>query len=344
MSNRKYRIDGRDPNAKGYVNENRMANQQETDKIVEALESFGYKNVEDYKFHLFGRLDDVHGWYLFGISKEDDEREDFLILGDCLDVLEEPYNKVVGLDEVLTFARTEGSGDNVGTAYDAMQTWGVFHTLSDGFCGMMDSNEVCIENERAHWDDKRGEWKLTYDVMFDTDMGGNEKVEITIPAQFEKSEDADREFLSEWILAYLSYNPEERYEDFIDDSEATADEAKEWAESKKRAMRRVKELMKGYLMGKDVTKSVQNDTAKTCKKDMVWVLTIYKDEQFFPEVHRTLEGAVDGALNDIAEHMAEDEVDDYDYAKIRRELEGQHYWSDDNKDTVYDIADCGVFA
>ena len=116
MSNRKYRIDGRDPNAKGYVNENRMANQQETDKIVEALESFGYKNVEDYKFHLFGRLDDVHGWYLFGISKEDDERENFLILGDCLDVLEEPSNKVVGLDEVLAFARTTGSGENIGTA------------------------------------------------------------------------------------------------------------------------------------------------------------------------------------------------------------------------------------
>lgn len=49
MRNREYRIDGRDPNAKGYVNENRMANQQETDKIVEDLESFGYKNKENVK-------------------------------------------------------------------------------------------------------------------------------------------------------------------------------------------------------------------------------------------------------------------------------------------------------
>ena len=225
MSNMKYRIDGRDPNAKGYVNENRMANQQETDKIVEALESFGYKNVEDYKFHLFGRLDDVHGWYLFGISKEDDVREDFLILGDCLDVLEGPtYNKVVGLDEVMHFARTAGSGDNVGTAYDAMQTWGVFNSLSQGFCDMMASIDVCIENERAHWDDKRKEWKLSYDVMFDTDMGGNEKVEITIPAQLGNSDEADREFM-----------------------EVTVDEAMQWAESKERALYKIRRAISNYL-------------------------------------------------------------------------------------------------
>ena len=76
----------------------------------------------------------------------------------------------------------------------------------------------------------------------------------------------------------------------------------------------------------------------------VWVLTIYKDERFFPEVHRTIEGAVESAINDIGEHMDEDEVDDYDWAKIRKELASQHYWRDDNKDVVYDIADCGVFA
>lgn len=221
----KYTIDGRDPNAKGYVKEDRMANQQETDKIVVALESFGYKNVEDYKFHLFGRLDDVHGWYLFGISKEDDEREDYLILGDCLDVLEEPYNKVLGLDEVMEFARNFGSGDNVGTAYDAMQTWGVFNSLSQGFC---EEDDALVESREC------------------------------------------------------------------------------------------------------------------VERKNVWVLTIYKDEQFFPEVHRTFEGALDGAVNDIAEHMEEDEVDDYDWAKIRTELASQHYWHDDIKDVVYDIAECVI--
>ena len=347
MSNMKYRIDGRDPNAKGYVNENRMANQQETDKIVEALESFGYKNVEDYKFHLFGRLDDVHGWYLFGISKEDDVREDFLILGDCLDVLEGPtYNKVVGLDEVMHFARTAGSGENVGTAYDAMQRWGVFNSLSQGFCDMMDSIDVCIENERAHWDDKRKEWKLSYDVMFDTDMGGNEKVTITIPAQLGNSDEADREFMSEWKGEYSAYLPVERYEDFIDDCEVTADEAMQWAESKDRAMYKICRAISNYI-AEGVTPEEDDAIAESRERvegAKVCVLTIYKDEQFFPEVHRTFNGALDCALNDIAEHMEEDEVDDYDYAKIRKELASQHYWRDDKKNVVYDIADCKVFA
>ena len=344
MSNTKYRIDGRDPNAKGYVNENRKANQQETDKIVEALESFGYKNVEGYKFHLFGRLDDVHGWYLFGISKEDDEREDFLILGDCLDVLEGPtYNKVVGLDEVMQFARTAGSGDNVGTAYDAMQTWGVFNSLSQGFCDAICAHDVCIENERAFWDDKRKEWKLSYDIMFETDMGGYEKVEITIPAQFGNSKDADMEFLSEWRGVCNAYCAEDRYEEYIDDCEVTGDEAMQLAESKEMAQNWILRVADVYLRtGRIISKDEEEETEESGEK--VWVLTIYKDEQFFPEVHRTLEGAVDSAINDIAEHMDEDEVDDYDYKQIRKELEGQYYWRDDNKNAVYDIADCKVFA
>ena len=343
--NKKYQIDGRDPNAKGYVKEDRMANQQETDKIVEALESFGYKNVEDYKFHLFGRLDDVHGWYLFGVSKEDEYREDFLILGDCLDVLEEPYNEVVGLDEVMRFARSAGRGENIGTAYDAMQTWGVFNSLSQGFCDMMDSIDVCVENERAHWDDKRKEWKLSYDVEFDTDMGGNEIVETTIPAQLKSCDEADREFMSEWKDKCTAYEVGERYEDFMDD-EVTAVEAMKWAESKERAMHKIRRAISNYL-DEGITPDEDNALAESRERvegEKVWVLAIYKDSQFFPEVHRTLDEAISGAMNDIREHMDEDEVDDYDWAKIRKELASQHYWRDDNKDVVYDIADCGVFA
>ena len=349
MSNRKYRIDGRDPNAKGYVNENRVANQQETDKIVEALESFGYKDVEGYKFHLFGRLDDVYGWYLFGISKEDDEREDFLFLGDCLDVLEEPYNKVVGLDEVMHFARTAGSGDNVGTAYDAMQTWGVFNSLSQGFCDMMDSIDVCIENERAHWDDKRKEWKLSYDVMFDTDMGGNEKVEITIPAQLGNSDAADREFMSEWKGECSAYLPDERYEDFIDDSEVTAAEAMRWAESKERALYRIRRAISNYL---DEGITPDEDYALTESRERVegekvWVLTIVnKLGEIAPEVHRTLEGCIEGAVKDIKTSVDTEEGEaEYDYDAIRKALEDQLFWEDNlYTGTVYDIAECGVNA
>ena len=341
---KQYTIDGRDPEAKGYVKENRMANQQETDKVVEALESFGYKNVEDYKFHLFGRLDDVHGWYLFGISKEDDVREDFLILGDCLDVLEGPtYNKVVGLDEVMHFARTAGSGDNVGTAYDAMQTWGVFHSLSQGFCDMMDSIDVCVENERAHWDDKRKEWKLSYDVMFDTDLGGNEKVEITIPAQLGTQEEADREFMSEWKGKCAAYNVGEAEQAYVDSLDCDRGDARNWAESKERALNKIRRSVSIYLDGKGEPEEViANDTDKEQGNGSVYVLTIYKDEQFFPEVHRTLEGAVESAINDMEEGMEDEE--DYDFAAIRRELQEQKYWDDEVSGAVYDIAKCKVFA
>ena len=208
--NKTYTIDGRDPNAKGYVKENRLANQQETDALVKILDGWGI-DVKGYSFYLYGRLDDVHGWYLFGMSRVDGGREDFVVLGDCLDAMEAPYDKVLDMNEVLHFARTAGSGENIGTAYDAMQDWGVFNSIS-------------------------------------------------------------------------------------------------------------------------------------AKQESVWVLTIYKNGQFFPEVHRTLDGAVMGAMNDIAEHMDEDEVDDYDNEKIESELEGQQYWRDDIKNVVYDIAECRVFA
>ena len=345
MSNRKYRIDGRDPNAKGYVNENRMANQQETDKIVEALESFGYKNVEDYKFHLFGRLDDVHGWYLFGISKEDDERENFLILGDCLDVLEGPtYNKVVGLDEVMHYARTAGSGDNVGTAYDAMQEWGVFHSLSDGFCNMMDSIDVCIENERAYWDARYNEWMLAYDVMFDTDMGGNEKVTIKIPALMVSDYAADMAFMSAWKDECDTYKVGEAEQAYVDSLDCDRGDARNWAESKKRAMDGICHAVADYLH-EGITPDEDDALEKSRERvegEKVWVLTIYKDEQFFPVVHKSFDGAVQTVINDIEEGM-EDEGD-YDFAAIRRELESQMYWKDELSGAVYDIADCKVFA
>lgn len=344
---KKYTIDGRDPSAKGYIKENRMANQQETDALVKVLEGWGLE-VEDYKFHLFGRLDDVHGWYVFGISREYSEREDFVILGDCLDALEAPFDKVLDLDEVIQFARKAGVGDNIGTAYEAMQSWGVFNSLSQDFCDMMESVDVSIENERAHWDDKRKEWKLSYDVLFDTDMGGNEKVEITIPAQLGNSANADREFMSEWKGKCAAYKADERFEDYIDAYEVTADDAIQYAESKERAMYKIRRAISIYL-DEGITPEEDDALAKSRervagKSESVWVLTIYKDEQFFPVVHRTLQGAIESAMNDIMEGMEEDEVDDYDHEGIRKELENQRYWRDDKKDIVYDIADSKVFA
>ena len=105
---------------------------------------------------------------------------------------------------------------------------------------------------------------------------------------------------------------------------------------------------KGYVKEDRMANQQETDALVNSRErvgkgtESVWVLTIYKDEQFFPEVHRTFVGALDGAMNDIAEHMEEDEVDDYDWAKIRKELASQHYWHDDIKDVVYDIAECVI--
>ena len=345
--NKKYTIDGRDPNAKGYVKERRLANEDELAAIKKVLEGLGYRDADKNNYGLYGRLDDVHGWYVFGIKKTGagmDAAENFLILGDCLDLMERPYDRVLGLDEVMTFARLTGEGENKGTAYDAMQEWGVFTSLSDRFCAVFDAMDVRIENERAHWDAKRKEWELSYDVMFDTDMGGNEQVTITIPAKSSTQEIADREFFSEWQSACSAYEPDERYEDFmIDEREVSEEEAHDLAESKLRGMERIHTAIVNFFVA-GLMPGEENEPTKKEESDVVWVLTIYKDKQFFPEVHRTLEGAVESAINDIAEHMDEDEVDDYDYKQIRKELEGQHYWRDDNKDVVYDIAECRVCA
>ena len=111
-------------------------------------------------------------------------------------------------------------------------------------------------------------------------------------------------------------------------------------------MYNIRRAISNYLV-EGITPEEDNALAESRKGvegAKVWVLTIYKDGQVFPEVHRTLEGAVDGAMIDIAEHMEEDEVDDYDNEEIRRELECHNFWRDDIKDVVYDIADCRVFA
>lgn len=339
--NREYVIDGRDPEAKGYVKEDRMANQAETDKIVEALESFGYKDAEDYKFHLFGRLDDVYGWYLFGISKEDESGEDYLILGDCLDVLDAPYDRVIGLDEVIHFANTYGTAVNIGTAYAAMEDWGVFHSLSSGLYDVLADVGVSVENERAV-KGKDGNWMLVWDVCFTTDMGGNERVEISVLAQYPTEDEADHAFMLAWKDECDAYNPQTRYEDFMDDDEVTVEAALAWAYSKEREMYKILKAITDYLCpANEPAKTKDGKKAKMGKHgETVWVLTIYKDSQFFPEVHKTFEGAVDGVLIDIQEHM--DDPDEYDHEAIVSALKEQHYWADENTDAEYDIAECVV--
>lgn len=297
---KQYRLDGRDNAAKGYVKEDRMANQRETDKLVEALEGFGYDNAEDYKFHLFGRLDDVHGWYLFGVSREDSPMECYVILDDCLEPLDEPYDRVLNLGEVMEYGRTVGSGQNIGTAIEAMQEWGVF-TLPKPIAGEdLARWNLRVVDADGVWDSAQERWALDYAIEHPDSEGKIVRAHIRIPAQCRSEEEASRAF-------DLALRP----------------------------------ILSAIRVGADEEPQAKRRDGKP-EGAGVWVLTIYKDGQFFPEVHRTMKGAVDGAMNDIMEHMDDDEVDDYDYTYIRRALEGQLVWEDEMKEVVYDIAHCIV--
>lgn len=94
---------------------------------------------------------------------------------------------------------------------------------------------------------------------------------------------------------------------------------------------------KGYVKDDALAKSRER-----VEGEKVWVLTIYKDEQFFPCVHKSLEGAIDTAIADMKEGM-EDEGD-YNFPFISKVLYKQMYWKDELSGAVYDIAECKVFA
>lgn len=195
----KYQIDGRDPDAKGYIKINALAENPERRGVVDAMVKFGIANAEDYLVYYFGRLDDVYGWFLFGVGDK------YIVLDDCLEPLEKPYNKMLTLMELTDFATNYGSGENVGTAYEAMKEWGVPFWNFDG---------------------------------------------------------------------------------------------------------------------------------------KVWVLTMKKDGQVFPEVHKTFEGCVDSVIADIMDGVEQGDEKEYDFDKIRRELREQMYWQDDHTDWEYDITEC----
>lgn len=75
----------------------------------------------------------------------------------------------------------------------------------------------------------------------------------------------------------------------------------------------------------------------------VWVMTIMADGLNFPEVHKTFDGAVESAINDIKEkfcELEEGEREKYDFDEIKKRLEEDRYWKDENTETSYDIVDC----
>lgn len=225
-----YIIDGRDPIAKGYVKVGRDANARELVAINKALKEMGVdtkataeSNAANTSVYVYGRLDDVYGWTVIGfLSKKIFENGTltarYLILGDCMDVLEEPYNKLLTLQEVYDYmADYDANTANAGCALEAGYDWGLF-----------------IHPE---------------------------------PVQ-----------------------------------------------------------NKGF--------------------DRMWVLTIQVHDQFFPEVHKTFEGAIKSAIEDVAEHNEDSAISEAKCKDVKKALETDRYWEDETNDlgatTIYDLCQCPV--
>lgn len=320
-----------------YVMENRMANQVETDAIVKALEGFADKKygkeVERYAYHLYGRQDEPYGWYLFGISPieelygsdkfADGQSEKFLILGDCLDVLPD-YNRVLTLKDVHGFAIGEMDG-----RYEAIQKWGVFQSLSMEFktaLAFVLGDEGL--DETVEWDKKRKQWMLKFDVSFMTDSGSECHKTIRIPATFFAKEDTDNEFAKEWEAYRKAFSLDDKVREYADNGFSFT-EATQWAQDEERNIVAINDAIREFF-GRE----------KESVTESVWVLTITREGQNFPEVHKTFEGAVDSAIADVRDHVEEGDEDEYNFDAIEKEIAEERYWKDENTNTVYDVCEC----
>ena len=327
-----------------FVKEDRMANQDETNAIVTAMKSFGMNDAEKYAYHLYGRMDEPYGFYVFGITPiaelygdekfRDGQTEKYIILGDCLDVLPD-YDRVLTLQEVHEFAICEMDG-----RYEAIQKWGVFHSLSAGLKNALFDNSEHLD-EMMYWGESRNNWVLRFDMPYTTDSGANEMVVLTIPANLSSQEEADKAFAKAWKDYVNCFDFDEELMRTVEEV-GDGKKASTWVEAKEEKLRGILSVINEYMgyKGEDTSDDVEAKHNEKDNHNKVWVLTITKDGQNFPEVHRTFEGAVEGAIADIMEHMDEEEVDEYDYAAIRKALEDEHYWEDENTDAVYDICDC----
>lgn len=331
-----------------YVDEERRAPTEEERKaIANALAEMGEMEILGADAVLVGRQDEPYGWYLFDLGDcVGDGKGRYLILGDCLDVLPD-YNRVLTLKEVHEFAMCEMDG-----RYEAIQKWGVFQSLSMGLktalsCVLGDEGL----DETMEWDDKQKEWKMRFDVSFTTDKGVTICKTIFIPALLSCKHEADNAFAHEWKSYSLGFSVEATMEQYINDrtSRTSFDEAWNYAKSEVRSVYEIENAIRFYTEYGKTDYGKNRDAVRDLQfndgQGYVWVMTIMVEGQNFPEVHKTFDGAVESAINDIKEKMCEleeDERDEYDFDEIKKRLEEDRYWKDENTDTSYDIVDCPV--
>lgn len=317
-------------NGKGFVKEGRLANDVEVEAIKKALAEFGEMECLSDGAILLGRYDAPYGWYLFKMPRVPVDGAQYMILGDCLDVLPD-YNRLLTLKDVHNFAIGEMDG-----RYEAIQEWGVFRTLSMKLKTMLvdlTENDESVD-EVMEWSANNQRWELKYNVSYATDAGAEEHIEVRIPARLSCNQEADDEFARNWHEERKAFDVEVEMEN-AKMGGASFDDAYGWAKSKERKMAEIDNALRYYIETGKTDYGKIKDAAE--QKQGVWVLTIINgDKEVAPEVHMTFEGAVLGVKKDLDDCRKEQ------WEEIQKELEGQSYWYDEESETAYDITQCPV--
>ena len=323
-------------NGKGFVKEGRLANKIEANAILKAAGSLGIENADAYLYFLYGQYDAPYGWYLFGVKPltgkpfNDGQAEKFLILGDCLDVLPD-YNRLLTLKDVHNFAIGEMDG-----RYEVIQEWGVFKTLSMKLKTMLvdlTENDESVD-EVMEWSVNNQRWELKYNVSYTTDAGAEEHIEVRIPARLSCNQEADDEFARAWSEERKAFDVDDEMEN-AKTGGASFDDAYGWAKSKERKIAEIDNAIRYYLETGKTDYGTSKDAAE--QKQSVWVLTIVNgDNEVSPEVHMSFTGAVEGVKTDL------DDCKMAQWEDIRKQLEEQMYYYDEESETTYDISLCVV--
>ena len=315
-----------------FVKECRLANEVEKDACAKALLEFGKEPGDYADIYLYGRYDAPYGWYVFGLNSCRDAKGEYLILGDCLDVLPD-YGRVLSLKEVHDFAICEMDG-----RYEALQDWGLFQPVSPGM-----KNAICdvagdeALDERMEWSDDAREWQMAYDVHCRTADGKDLTETVSFTAFYDAQGTADRRFSNEW---------QERILDCYRKCAAGAPSGNgdwEGCKAKTDAMRTIALAMAFYINTGRTDyaefKAAENGKSGTS----VYVLTIMADGRVRPEAHRTFDGALDAAMADIREHCGYGEgVLKEIWTALGKNLHWDWVGADTGNAVTYDITECRV--
>lgn len=316
-------------NGKGFVKEGRLANEVEVEAIKKALAGFGEMECLSDGAILLGRDDEPYGWYLFKLPSVPVDGAQYMILGDCLDVLPD-YTEMLTLQDVHEFAIVEMDG-----RYEAIQDWGVFRAISMPLKQMLVDMTGASEGvmEMVEWSQTKRKWYLRYSIQYKTDREGWCHSLIFIPACLSCSREADFEYAKGWREDLQKFDVDFTVEN-LNILGASFEDALADATAQKRKMAEIDNAIRYYL---ETDKTDYRKVKEAMHEQSVWVLTIMNgDNEVSPEVHSSFSGAVEGVKTDI------DDCKMSQWEDIRKQLEEQMYYYDEESETTYDISLCVV--